>query len=286
MSNLQIITANIKKGGVGKTTIIYNLAYYLQKVKHQRVLLADFDESMNLTNRFIQPQKQASSIKLENQVTRFFSSKQAPVPLQVDKGIDLIAGDAKLSAWLKEIQEGKQRNYLLSWYYANKEALEERYDYILFDTHNDHSMITDNVLAVSDKVLAIADVDSDSMGKLTEEQNYVEALKKIVANPMTGESFVSARVLKIGNKVEAEAAKNPDCSKATKDHRLFVQAVQTLMSEDESFLGYFWQRGPFAKAKTENQSLFHLKTDPRYNKKNNQLFYESSEALFERIAQC
>ncbi|MEY8514678.1 ParA family protein [Lactococcus taiwanensis] len=286
MSNLQIITSNIKKGGVGKTTIIYNLAYYLQKIKHQRVLLADFDESMNLTNRFILPSEQGSKIRLENQVSRFFSGEQFPVPLQVDEGIALIAGDAKLSAWLKDIQEGRQRNYLLSWYYSNKEVLEKHYDYILFDTHNDHSIITDNVLAVSDKVLAIADVDSDSMGKLTEEQEHIDLLKKMVANPMTGESFVSARVLKIGNKIEAEAARNPKGTHATKDHRLFVQAFQSLMQSDESFLGFFWDRGPLAKAKTESRSMFHLKTDPRYNKKSNQLFYEASEQLFERIVQC
>lgn len=56
-----------------------------------------------------------------------------------------------------------------------------------------------------------------------------------------------------------------------------------MMEIDDSFLGYFWERGPLAKAKTENKSMFHLKTDARYNKKNNIEFYQESEKLFEKI---
>ena len=65
---VQILSANITKGGVGKTTIIYNGAYFLTMLKNKRVLLGDFDFQMNLTNRFIPVNERAQKIKSENDV--------------------------------------------------------------------------------------------------------------------------------------------------------------------------------------------------------------------------
>ena len=48
----KIYTTNIKKGGVGKTTITFNGAFYLAVKKNKRVLLIDLDDSCNLTKRF------------------------------------------------------------------------------------------------------------------------------------------------------------------------------------------------------------------------------------------
>jgi ATPases involved in chromosome partitioning len=282
---VQVISANITKGGVGKTTIIYNGAYFLTMLKGKKVLLADFDFQMNLTNRFIPVNQRTNKIKPENDVLNFFGSDSIPEPLQVDNNLWLIPGNPKLEELLDDVKNGKQRNYLLQWYYSNLEKLSEQYDYILFDTHNDHNMITDNILAVSDKVIAIADVDGDSMSMLVDEVNHINKLKKLIVNPVTGESFVNTKVVKIGNKIIADAAKNPNTSNSNVDHREFVKALNQMMEVDDSFLGYFWERGPLAKAKTENKSMFHLKSDVRYNKKNNLDFYLKSEALFDKIFQ-
>lgn len=280
---VQVISANITKGGVGKTTIIYNCAYFLTMLKAKKVLIADFDFQMNLTNRFIPVNQRKILIKPENDVLNFFKDGTIPEPILVDDNLWLIPGNPKLEELLDDVKNGKQRNYLLQWYYSNLEKLSEQYDYILFDTHNDHNMITDNILAVSDKVIAIADVDGDSMSMLADEVNHINRLKKLIVNPVTGESFVNTKVVKIGNKIIADAAKNPHTSNANIDHREFVKAFNHMMELDESFLGYFWERGPLAKAKTENKSMFQLKDDPRYNKKNNVEFYKYSEDLFEKI---
>ena len=37
------------KGGVGKTTLTYNLAWYLGEVKNYRILVIDLDPQSNLT---------------------------------------------------------------------------------------------------------------------------------------------------------------------------------------------------------------------------------------------
>ena len=48
----KIITMYNNKGGVSKTTSIYNLAVFLSKQK-KKILLADFDPQCNLTELFL-----------------------------------------------------------------------------------------------------------------------------------------------------------------------------------------------------------------------------------------
>src|SRR5574337_1106517 len=47
---MKIITINVNKGGAGKTTFAHNFAEWLRK--KERVLLLDFDDSVNLTHRY------------------------------------------------------------------------------------------------------------------------------------------------------------------------------------------------------------------------------------------
>lgn len=268
---VKVITINVDKGGVGKTTLAFNGAYYL-KTQGYRVLLIDLDPSTNLTFRF----EEAIDIDVEHTVEAFFKGEAAPKPLQVDEQIDLIAGHAGLPLLQREIEQGMQRRYLLAWYYQNLQELEEKYDYILIDTHNDHSVITNNALVIADKVLAIANVDADAMGKLALEEAHVEHLKKMEMDFVTGKSFVNAQVVKVGNKVKKG-------SEARADDRNFALAFEQLVAKDSSFLGYFYESGQMAKAKTENKTIFHLKDDPRYQQKCHKVNYEQTEQLFEKI---
>lgn len=268
---VKVITINVDKGGVGKTTLAFNGAYYL-KEHDKRVLLIDLDPSTNLTYRF----PKAVDVEFEHTVEAFFKGEKAPVPVTVAEGIDLIAGHAGLPLLHTEIEQGMQRRYLLAWYYQNLPTLKETYDYILIDTHNDHSVITNNALVIADKVLAIANVDADAMGKLAVEEKHIEHLKKMEVDFTTGQSFVNAQVVKVGNKIKKG-------SEARADDRNFAFAFEQLMAKDTSFLGYFYESGQMAKAKTENKTIFHLKNDPRYQQNCHKANYEHTEKLFEKI---
>ncbi|WP_460059508.1 ParA family protein, partial [Pseudolactococcus yaeyamensis] len=66
---MKIITINVNKGGAGKTTFAHNFAEYLKQ--NYRVLLLDFDDSANLTNRY------GYFDKLENTVISLFEQTVA-----------------------------------------------------------------------------------------------------------------------------------------------------------------------------------------------------------------
>lgn len=117
----KIYTTNIKKGGVGKTTITFNGAFYLAVKKNKRVLLIDLDDSCNLTKRFIdyyeEPIPEISTVKA-------LFSDVVPVPLRLTDHLSIIAGYDHLNELTKEVEAGKGRGYLLSWYYSQLDFIE------------------------------------------------------------------------------------------------------------------------------------------------------------------
>lgn len=264
----KIYTTNIKKGGVGKTTITFNGAFYLAVKKNKRVLLIDLDDSCNLTKRFIdyyeEPIPEISTVKA-------LFSDVVPVPLRLTDHLSIIAGYDHLNELTKEVEAGKGRGYLLSWYYSQLDFIEANYDYILIDTHNDFSIFTNNAIAVSDVVLAIADIDEDAIEKLKLEERQITQLTKDFINPMTNQSFVNTRLIKVGNKVV----------KNTSDSQAFKRAFEAMMKRDNQFLGYFEGRSLFGKTKTTRQPLTSLEEThqtPSYRQ-----FFKNTWELFDKI---
>lgn len=281
-----ILSTNIEKGGVGKTTLTFNGGYFLAKRRDKRVLLIDMDESMNLTNRFIDRKipkhllyqdrrKQGIAVDENYSVKKFFlNGGEDPNIISVDENIDLIAGSSTLSELLDTIKNEMQRMYLLAWFYRNREKLEQMYDYILIDTHNDHSMITDNALVLSDIVIAPVDVDKDSMEKLASEEQHLAYLKKIVREPLSNQSYMNARIVKIGNKVGHIGEAN----------HTFKRVLLQAMEADPSILGYFpFREATFGRTKTEDLPITVLEERKEFQTKSFQQFYEHTYNLYDKI---
>jgi chromosome partitioning protein len=90
---MAIIAFASLKGGVGKSTLNYNLAS-LWADRGRRVLAVDFDPQGNLTFAFLPPESLP-----EDAQTRCLFSRKSPQPFQVSENLWLLGADSKLSSW-------------------------------------------------------------------------------------------------------------------------------------------------------------------------------------------
>lgn len=262
---MKILTVNAEKGGVGKTTLTWNIAEYFAKTS--RVLLIDLDEIRNLTNRY-----SLQNFPVENTIIPIFdeTASQA-VPITANVGLDLLAG----SRQLKDIKQtlatkSGERYFLMKWLGKNSKQLEKKYDYILIDTHPDFSVLTDNALAVADIVLTMTQPSEDALIAMATEENHIAGLKDMLINPMTGESFVHARVVKIGNRI----AHN------TKESRNFLSQESEI---EGCYLGSIQERSVVGIANSEKTPLIDLVRDDRYQTLSFKKFFSDTFEIFEAL---
>lgn len=281
-----IYTTAIDKGGPGKTTITVNGGSYLSEKKDKKVLEVDLDPSCNLTNfyseklqeMFDQDETGALVIPDKHTVKAFYTESPRfdraghPDPIQISENKWLIAGYSDLYDLTSEVTNGLGRAFLIRWFYDHYDEINESFEYILIDTHNDFSVFTDGALALSDIVLAIADADRDAISKFQEEVAHVDYIKRLMTAP-NGVSYVNAKVVKVGNKVNS----------ASSDAKAYKKAFDAMLEADESFVGYFEQRVPFAKAKSTRESLVEIEGD--YKDKDMKAFFARTWRLYDKIYQ-
>lgn len=145
MANL--ITFNSLKGGVGKTTILYTLANELIK-RNKKVLIIDLDSQCNTSSLFGQeynPEKNVYNL--------FKNVKMEENIIAVKNNLDLIPGSIKTSILSNELINQVSRERVLFKAFRQSE-INEKYDYVLFDTHPDFSVVTQNALILSDMIIS------------------------------------------------------------------------------------------------------------------------------------
>ena len=158
------------KGGVGKTTITTNLAYYLAYEKNKRVLIIDFDPQANSSSAYLSFEDYEKLLDERKVISEIFTdidrivgpvSKKNPKLLTLDDiittvrrcqnggVIDLISSELELSKVL-ERAGGSALEERLRLLLAEKK---KRYDYVLIDCSPTYSVLTTNALRASDNVL-------------------------------------------------------------------------------------------------------------------------------------
>ena len=185
--NMKSIAFFNNKGGVGKTTLVCNLAHYLSTVQGKRVLVIDLDPQCNTTQLILSAERCASLYWPDeayaeaiagdgvwDELQRVDTIYDAVRPLEEGEGrpgvvspvpasqnrfeVDLIPGhprmsvfEDKASQWFSEATAGDIAGLRKTlWLTTILEAFNSEYDVILFDLGPSLGALNRSVLAASD----------------------------------------------------------------------------------------------------------------------------------------
>lgn len=159
-----------RKGGNHKTTVAFNLAYYLA-ISGKTVLLLDLDSQCNITGLFTGAG--ASPVDYD-------TWKILPV-FPVAKNISLLPGTKSFERLKGEIQERFERRTFLKEYLKPV----NEYDCLIIDTAPSLDILTINALVACDTVVVPVNPGKFSLNGLSEMLYMIEQVRSINPNLCT-----------------------------------------------------------------------------------------------------
>lgn len=271
---MHIITIGMNKGGTGKTTITFNFVYKLAKMK-KRVLLIDGDHSTNLTFTM---QVIANTVYNEESILDIFTKKRKELFQQdlsmiyeINEYISFIPGNPNLTEKYLKMNENVQKGKLMSrWIATNYEILNENFDYIIIDTHNDESLITQDFYVASDMIIAVANPAGNSVRAYFQLKNLIKNMEEEYYNTETGESLVDAKIYLLGNNVNHIGSTS----------RTFNEEIQHI----DDLIGVIPKKELLDSSLNINEDIFtQYEKMSNAEKHRNQTFYDNINQTFDRI---
>lgn len=170
------------KGGVGKTTLVSNIAHYLATERSMRVLLIDLDPQCNATQLILPPEdslglywpdglsSDSTAVAGQEWETIYSVARPleegdnnppvpSPIPAGLNRfGIDLIPGHPRMSMfedrlgpWFRDLKGGSVEGIRRTlWLDSLLEHYEGAYDAVLFDMGPSLGALNRSVLAATD----------------------------------------------------------------------------------------------------------------------------------------
>ncbi|WP_295207151.1 AAA family ATPase [uncultured Brevundimonas sp.] len=168
------------KGGVGKTTLLCNVAAFLALERNKKVLVIDADPQCNATQLMLDELEvidlydDSSSFTIHSvihplSIGRGYSNTLSPVRI-ANYGLDLIPGDPRLALkedllskdW-QDATSGDIRGLRTSYLFAQLLSRCENYDYVLFDMGPSLGSINRAVLLACDYFVSPMSIDIFSL---------------------------------------------------------------------------------------------------------------------------
>ncbi|MDT0643962.1 AAA family ATPase [Zunongwangia sp. F363] len=180
------------KGGVGKTTLLCNVASYLQIIENKKVMIVDMDPQCNATaymfpypqieNLYSKSKKTIYEIVKPLQRGKGFQKGELPIIKSPHFKVDVIIGDPDLSLsedflskdWL-DGKAGDFRGLQTTLMFRDLLSKLEEYDYVFFDVGPSLGALNRSVLASSDYFIVPMSSDIFSIQAI---ENIAKSLKE------------------------------------------------------------------------------------------------------------
>lgn len=183
-----VIAVGNRKGGVGKTSYVLNLAHALQLVGC-RVLVGDLDPQRNLTDVLVGSDKEFD-LTLFDAIYNEQAGTLAQVVSTTDfHGIDLLPGDeqlARIEAENMMAPEQRLRNA------ADGAGLAEEYDVILLDMPPALGRLTLNGLIYANETRVVADAEAFSVKGVVK---YLELVDRVRGSSMYNRALGDPKIV-------------------------------------------------------------------------------------------
>lgn len=171
----KIIASINQKGGVGKTSTSYNLAYCLAK-NGKRTLLIDLDPSANSTKVYIEAKPSLTTkdflLKKEGQTACIIGASVEGVGVQ---NLFIVPSNISLAITQREIAHKPYRETLLSKAIGN---LGNSFDYIILDCSPTLSDLIINAIYAANFFLIPVDYQEDSLDGISDLFDLINEIKE------------------------------------------------------------------------------------------------------------
>lgn len=160
---MKILVIATLKGGVGKTSVAYNLGGMLGE--KNKILFIDIDPQTNLSLNVGVDVTSKNLKTIKNVFDGYINADKLIFknPMACLPNIDIIPSSILLTKTELDIINQPARENILKNFILDNQELLNKYDYIIIDTNPSMSILNQNAFLIADSIILVSDVSLNSI---------------------------------------------------------------------------------------------------------------------------